>query len=800
MKRKIRLLIIITAMLVSACSPTRPLTDNQRMLVRNNVEVKGAPSENFDDLKSYCRPVPNNRFLTIFLIKPRLYALGQPTVNKKNGELKDSKFKKWLREKAGEPPVLLDSNEVENSVNQLKIVMKQSGYFDADVSYKIVPRKSNPKKVKANYFITANEPYTISRVNYNISIPEYRKLVILNQDETLLEPGMLYNEATISDELTRLINLIRDEGYFYAEKSIISCEVSFDPPKDSMQVNPHTVSLEIVMKIPENENANRYLYKYTYRNVYVYTNYSSTNLATNVFDTVHFFSRNRKDSTRYIIITPHYPWMTKPLKDFHYGTLADAIFSKRGVPYSQTVRRRTSQAISQLDNFSYFSIEYKENLNRLDTINRKGVLDSYVYLTPMKIHSVGGQVDLRNDKSAISLSYSNRNLFKGAEHLTVNLSAGYFYYSLTNLFRDGATNAYPDLNLGLSLTFPNMFLFKKLQRVDGYKYSTALNASANYNGLYRRLMYNIGMTYNWSPNYYINHSVSPIDISTIDNSDRKAARILNYDKYPLSYQNKFGKFFLLSFKYNMNFLVPFNIESKHHSMRVSVSMESSGLVLKGLNQLFSPDRRWTINLFKHEDDMSYNYSVFEKVEATWNYTYRVDKKNSFATRLSLGAIIPLDKESQIPYERGFYVGTSNSMRGWGYRGLGPGSYEHKKDSLYTGDIKIEWNIEYRGPIYKAFKFGVFCDVGNIWLAKKNDDMPNAEFAFNRFYKELAIDVGVGLRLDFNFLVFRLDYALPIYDPTRSSDGSWVNIRWLSDNATRPFRFRDGFKLAIGYAF
>jgi len=768
------------------------------MLLRNNVEVKGAPSNDFDNLKSYCRPIPNDRFLTIFLVKPRLYAMGMPTPDKK-GIIKDTKFKKWLREKVGEASVLLDSTEIDNSVNQLQIVMKQSGYFDADISYQVKHNKHNNKKVKVNYLINANEPYRISNITYNIDIPEYKKIVILNKDETLLKSGMMYNEDIISDELTRIINLIRDEGYYYVEKSIISCEVSYDPPQDSLNTNPHTVSLEIIMKIPSDDNASRYLYKYTYNNVYVYTNYSTLDNLIHHYDTVRFHSRDKNDHTRYYFITPHYDWLEKPIRDFHYGTLANAIYSKRDVPYSQIVRRRSSQAISQLDNFSYYSIEFKENEKMLDTINRTGVLDSYYYLTPMKIHSIGGQLDLRNDKSAISFSYTNRNIFKGAEHLTINVSGGYFYYSLTNLFRHNTTYAYPEFGVGATLTFPNLFLFNKTQKATGIRYSTSVNASINYNGLYRRLMYNVGMTYNWSPSYYLNHSVSPIDISTINNSDRRAARLLNYDNYPESYQSKFGKFFLLSFKYSMNYLVPFKVTQNKHNMRISVNFESSGLLLKGLNALITPEDRWTISR-NRLDSTGYNYSSFEKLEATWNYTYKINKNNSFATRLSAGAMIPLDKDSRIPYERGFYLGTSNSMRGWGYRGLGPGAYEHGKDSLYTGDIKIEWNLEYRGTLYKSFKYGIFSDIGNIWLAQKNDDMPNAEFDFNRFYKELAIDVGVGLRLDFNFLILRIDYAIPIYDPSRTSYGPWINSVWFDKNTPRKFRWGTGLKIAIGYAF
>lgn len=796
-KGRFTFILFIAAILLSACNPTKMLTENEYMLVKNNVDVKGVSSADIDDLKSYCRPIPNNRFLSIFLIKPRLYAMGQPTIDKKTGELKDTKTREWLRTKVGEPPVLFDSTEANNSIEQLNIVMKQAGFFDATVSYDITHKKVNPKMVKANYHVVSNEPYHISHINYNIDIPEYRKIVILNRDESLLSEGMQYNENIISDELTRIINLIRDEGYYYVEKSIISCEVSYDPPANDSAPAPKTVSLDIVMKIPNKDNASRYLYKYVYNNVYIFTNYSNT-ATSSTYDTVRFYSRDRRDSTRYFFITPHYSWLEKPIKDFHYTTIADAIFSKRNIPYSQTVRRRSSQAINQLDNFSFHSIEFSENEHLLDTINRTGGLDSYYRLIPLKIHSIGGQVDLRNDKSAISFTYTNRNLFKGAEHLTVNLSGGYFYYSLNNLFHHNTTYAYPEFGVAATLTFPNFFLFKKLQQETGIRYNTAINASINYSGLYRRLMYNIGLTYNWSPNHYTNQSVSPISISTINISDRRAARILNYDNYPESYQNKFGKFFLLSFTYNLNFLVPFSITKRNHNMRISVNFESSGLFLKGLNALFTPDHRWIISR-NSLDSVGYDYSTFEKLETTWYYTYKINKNNSFATRLSAGAMIPLDKDSYIPYERGFYLGTSNSMRGWEYRALGPGSYEHGKDSLFTGDIKIELNLEYRGTIYKSFKYGIFSDIGNIWLSRKNADMPNAEFAFNRFYKELAIDVGLGLRLDFNFLVVRVDYAVPIYDPTRTSMGRWINVQWLESPYHR-YRLMSGLKLAIGYAF
>ena len=260
---------------------------------------------------------------------------------------------------------------------------------------------------------------------------------------------------------------------------------------------------------------------------------------------------------------------------------------------------------------------------------------------------------------------------------------------------------------------------------------------------------------------------------------------------------KFGKFFLLSLKYNFNLLVPLEMTNYRHNMRLSANFESSGLLLKGLNKLFSPNERWVLSR-NTLDSTGYNYTTFEKLEFTWLYSFKINANNTLSTRMTAGAIVALDKDSYLPYEKGFYLGTSNSMRGWGYRGLGPGSYEHGKDSLFTGDVKIELNLEYRGTIYRSFKFGIFADLGNIWLSRKNDDMPGAEFKFNRFYKELAFDAGIGLRIDLDFLVLRVDYAVPFYDPTRGSVGRWINKRWME--GPHPIRWGEGLKIAIGYAF
>ena len=142
------------------------------------------------------------------------------------------------------------------------------------------------------------------------------------------------------------------------------------------------------------------------------------------------------------------------------------------------------------------------------------------------------------------------------------------------------------------------------------------------------------------------------------------------------------------------------------------------------------------------------------------------------------------------------------MRGFPFRGVGPGSHANPNKIEYTGDVKMEFNVEYRGTFYKAFKYGVFLDAGNVWLAQKYEDMEDAVFNINRFYKELALCAGVGIRLDFNFFIIRLDYAVPIYDPRCKDIGPWINKKWTEGvrQSDKVWNWAQGFKFAIGHAF
>lgn len=780
--------ITLLALLLSSCSSTKILKENQYMLVKNTVTMQDVKGEEFSGMVNYVQPLPNSKFMGVFNLKTSLYAEAQPKISKKTGTLKDSKFRHWLRESVGEPPVLLDSSMITKSEERLKTVMKKKGFFHTQVTSEVVfPRK---KKAQVNYFVKANEAYYVRKVMMNVPVYDFRKIFILNSKETLVKHGMRYDEDLISEEIDRMVKSLRDAGYYYASSSLFYCEV------DTIQADRYldekgnkTLTLTFVLDTSDAQLMEKSLYRYYFEDVSIYPNYNVLLGETVEYDTTLFYTfRLKSDSTTYSFITPKlkkkYRKNGKLKKDFKYRTLTDKIYSKRGVMFSDDLFARSKKGLQDLNNFSAVDIVFTEDDSRRDTVNKIGYLNSEYKLVRRKVHSIGGQVDVRSDKSGLSFTYGNKNLFKGAENFTFNIYGSYFYYS--KLYR------YPEVGVSVKLDFPRLFLFKHYENPNALKYYTSVILGTTYSGLYDRWMFNASYSYTIHPNIYMSHEIMPVEFRTVNTDESRG--LLYWEYYTESYERRFDKFFLLSLKYTFNYVVPFRKNKQKNNMRFTFAFESSGMLLKGLNALFSPDQQWMMG--------EYKYVSYEGLGVIFRYNHTINENNSYAMRIDLGVKLPIGDGNVIPYEAGYYLGGSNSMRGFPFRGMGLGSYYGGHRVEYTGDVKIELNLEYRGTIYKAFKYGVFVDAGNIWLAHKYDGMENAEFNFKRFYKELAVCAGVGIRLDFNFFIIRLDYAVPFYDPRMEFAGSWINKKWVEGKARNDklWYWAQGFKFAIGHAF
>jgi outer membrane protein insertion porin family len=129
------------------------------------------------------------------------------------------------------------------------------------------------------------------------------------------------------------------------------------------------------------------------------------------------------------------------------------------------------------------------------------------------------------------------------------------------------------------------------------------------------------------------------------------------------------------------------------------------------------------------------------------------------------------RSEYLPFFKAYSAVGPNSMRGWGLRRLGPGhalQYVSEYPDRF-GDIQFETDLEYRFFLFKLFGFKInstfFTDVGNVWFMRRNPSFPGGEFTASNFLKDLAIDIGTGLRVDLGFFLIRLDYGLKVHNPT-----------------------------------
>jgi outer membrane protein assembly factor BamA len=793
MNKNLIFITIFIILIFSSCNITKNLKPNEYMLITNTVTIQDAKPNEFYDLIDYVRPIPNKPTLGFFMLKPALYANFQP--DSTSNEVKDTQFRKWLREK-GEKQILYDSNTTQYSVKQLQSVLKKMGYFNAVITPKITYLKK--QKVNVDYVVLVKKPYFIRSVSYSIDITEYKRIILQDTINSIVKAGMQYNEDLIVKERDRIISNIKNQGYYYVTPNIITIDVD---TINGLQFRDHegnpTLSIKISVnfsRISDPAIKNKHQFKYIFDKVYVYTNYDPKYEKGLVeMDTTVITAQNEyADPTTYYFITPI---MIKKnnneivhISDFRYKTIIQSIFTKKGLPFSQDAYTKSYKRFRDLNNFSIININFIEDQSQTDTIFKKGSINAVYKLTRTKPWGIKPQFELRTDLTSFSGTYFNRNIFKGAEYLNVNVFGNILYYNWWNkiLGKEVSENKlYGEYGGNVSLDLPRYLFFKNSQNISSVYYRSSIRIGGSYSQLFSRLMLYANLSYFWSPDQTISHSLSPIDISTIDSRGSRDNNLIS--SYPDSYQRKFDKFILFSLKYGFDYHP--KTTSKNEFSIISI-IESVGSALTGINYLVDNTEKW--NMFG-----SFNYCAFERGEFSIKYFRTISLKQSIATRFNFGIAIPITQTDVIPFEKSFYLGGANSMRGWTFRQLGPGSYINTDYIERTGDIKLEFNLEYRGTIYKYIKYGLFVDMGNVWLYNEYENMPNANFEWDRFYKEIAMNIGLGLRFDFSIFLLRLDYGLPIYNPNDINGQRWINKSWISSNT---WKWAQGIQFSIGHAF
>ena len=729
MKRGLRIyLIILAALSVISCSTVRVLQDGQYRLAENDIEVTNDRHFNSNQLQPYIKQKPNSYF--IFGWNPFL-----SVYNWSNG-----KGKGWdkLVQKIGVAPVVYDAELVETSISNMENHLEYLGYYDSKVESQI---KVKRKKVKVTYEVTLGKRYPISDIV--IDLPETGEFTADFQSDTALmtiRPGDYLSEAALEKETERASALIRDKGYYTFNKNHFFFEA------DTLNQNGTAL-----LKMTVNE-------------------YTRNETAREAQPIRKFFFKD---------VSISYPTSMKVREK----VLRELNTIEPGAPYSPETVNNTYNRLSSLRMFSSVNI----GMTQADTNS----VDCLITLAQSKTQ--GFQVNLEGSTNSSGLlgvspqlSYYHKNIFRGGEWLNLSFM-GNFQFKFKDDIRSN------EFGVSAGLSFPKFFPLP-YRFFEGAIPRTEINLSYNYQDRpeYTRNILSTTYGYNGNLGNRFFYQAYPLQLNVVKllNLDPEFYDTLAADPFLRNaYQDHFDLGSGLTLYYTTNAeSVP-----KETYFYSRLQFDIAGNMLS----LFKPVMR--------KDDngagMLWNtpFSQFVRAELTLGRTWVWGRNSgqSLATRLVAGAGYAYGNSNALPFEKHFYGGGANSLRGWQVRTVGPGTAPMDSSFVIpnqTGDMKLEANIEYRFKMFWKVAGAVFADAGNVWTLKNDDSVTGQQsiFRWDTFGESIAMNWGVGLRLDFNFLILRLDLGMKIHDPAREQ--KWVNpADWLH---------RDNYALhfGVGYPF
>ncbi len=740
----------------NSCSVTRRVPQGSYLLTKVDIKSdKHAPRDErvaVADLDRYIRQSPNKRLLWM-----PFYLWSYNAANPES----NSAASRFLR-RIGEEPVLLDTMLVSRSLANIDTYMKTRGFFNAREEVTIDTTRR--KKAKVSYSITQGKPYRIGRISYDFKDAVVGEMIMQDSARTLIHNGDIFSVVTLDNERLRITEALRDNGYYNFSVNNISYVA------DST-VGDRKVDLRMVVKQylagydgqgnPRYENSTIY----RIREIVIHPNFDPAS-QTGASDTVRYLGLN--------IVYGDIPGVRKEILRRAINLYPNSLYSVEEV-------NRAYGSIMRLGYFKSVNISFTEVP---DTVAGRNIVtfvsdnDSQVattsedylyctiYCTPAlrqsyKIEMEASTTSNYNEISA-TVGYQNRNLFRGAELFDVSIKGGYQFIRAQE-----RSNSY-EIGGVTSISFPR---FISPVRIDRYnrlmnsRTKVEFSVNAQHRPAYHRILSGASYGFLWSNNME-SYSLKPIDVSVIK---------MNYidPEFIKSLQNKYLRnSYTSQMMAGISGSYVFNNQLRNvgrDSRMVRINVETAGNLLYGLSELFMQKKDSTYHIF------GVPYSQYFRVDLSYSRRFMMGPKGSIAFRLYGGGGLAYGNSMSIPFDRLFFSGGSNSMRGWLARTLGPGSVP-VASSLYPsqlGDLKLEANIEARFPVWGLLHGAIFFDLGNIWNIKNQPDSPEGTFRFDRFYKQLGFNTGIGARIDVSYAILRFDWGMRLYDPNLPGGERWT---------------------------
>ena len=749
MKRRVYIVLtLLIAIVFASCNTTKFVPEGQYLLNKARVKCVDDKSVSASDLRSYLRQKQNTEIFGFWKLQLHVYNTAPTdTTSKTNKRLARNAHK------MGEAPVIYDEELTAISMQQLRQQMNNMGYFHAEVdTQKII----KDRKIDLTYLVTAHQPYMIR--HYTVDIPEESVRVIAEDERCKVKEGEQFSTATLDEERERISTTLRNRGYFYFEKSML--EFTADSSLNSHEVD---VKIHFAPYVAQLDSASlkKLRTRYSVRKMYYQIDYDPSHLPDSIV--------LKRDSDRY---GNEYSWTGR--RFLRKDALRQASRLDPGVRYAEWRVERTYARMNALAPVKYVDIAFTPVGDTL--------LDCYITISRGRLNSFAVEVEGTYSAGdwgvAAGVNYTNKNIFKGAEVLTLGARASYEWRANGGRAIEAKGEA--------GLLFPS---------------NVKVNIAYNYQQRpeeYTRTIANAGLGYiiPRTPGSRWTHQFNLIDINYIYvpwMSDKfreqfiKKASVLK-----ASYEDHF----ILDWSYTGTFSTLNPRFPNRSYLQLALRAETAGNVLFGLAKAASLPQN------ESGQYMLWRIPFAQYAKGDINFTYHgiITPEHHLVGHIGLGVAVPYLNASVLPFEKRYFGGGSNSVRGWQARTLGPGTFRGNGNTmvydLQVGDIKLDMNIEYRFKVLSFLELAAFLDAGNIWTIRDYESQPGGVFLFNEFYKQIAWSYGVGIRFDLSIFIFRVDFGVKLHDPSRIAEGK----QWRT--APNGLGWKDDmtFHFAIGYPF
>jgi outer membrane protein insertion porin family len=817
------ILVITVVLLFSSCSAVKYLKPTESLLFSQ--KITGNKLIKTDELEAFFRQKPNRRFLKLpFNPYIPIYFEGKRRYDKKkeqdiielgrieesydiklnNEELtsaerqiliaerekKTSKLRlriregNWLMRAVGEKPVLFDSLSMHKTASQLKLFLQQKGFFHATATAKY---ETKNKRTKVVYTVAENEMTRIRQISYKIPDSTIYKIILNDTLNRKFQTKRRYDESKLETERVRIARKLKDEGYFDFSKQFIFFEV------DTINPPPQNLDIRVLIENPILQQEHK---RWEIDDVIMTSdvNITSNKVARSneMYDNVLFRAYEHRYSNK---------------------ILSRKIHIRPNQFYNQTFAENTQRSLALLEMFKFVNMKY-------DTIGNK--LRANIYASPALKYSftVEGGAEL-NLNQAIpgpfgSFSFRNLNTFGGCEVLSFRMQASLEAQGTIS----GEQNFYQSqiFNTNTSIVFPRVIFpmpNSLRKKIEIYNPTTRLQIGFQYVSRpeFQRINYQTIFGYNWASQQKRFFSINIADLNIVrtpfiseDTKRILEEQFLRGNNFKFSFISAFVSSITFSYTYNT-----FSPAKRENSTFFRIFFESGGTTLNLLSKSFLKENPYIFGDLR--------YYRFLKTQTDFRYYIPYTNKATLAFRFNLGLSTPYGTTPDnfpavLPFEKYFFGGGSNSVRGWAPQRLGVGGYLEPNvakgdgtpnyDFIRYGEMLLETSVELRLKLFSFVHGAAFIDAGNTWMLS-DEPFPNSRFNFNSFYNQIAVGYGLGLRFDFSFLILRFDVGTKLVEPGVYDIATLRRLN-LPDNfkkkplSERGFWEKSGIYFGIGYPF